>query len=52
QHLVARGRQKDLLRVLEDPEGKMREEFNRDELLGIGIDEDVAIVVKGDRFEV
>ncbi len=30
----------------------MREEFNRDELLGIGIDEDVAIVVKGDRFEV
>jgi cyanophycinase len=52
QHLIARGREKDLLKVLEDPEKKMREEFNRAEMLGIGIDEDVAIVVKGDRFEV
>lgn len=52
QHLIARGRQRDLLEVLEDPKGKMREEFDRAELLGIGIDEDVAIVVSGDRFEV
>jgi cyanophycinase len=52
QHLIARGRQKDLLKVLEDPRKKMRKEFNRAELLGIGIDEDVAIVVKGDRFSI
>lgn len=52
QHLIARGREKDLLKVLEDPGGKMRKEFNRAEMLGIGIDEDVAIVVKGDEFEV
>lgn len=52
QHLIARGRQKDLLKVLEDPEKKMRKEFDRKELLGIGIDEDVAIVVRGDQFEV
>ena len=52
QHLIARGRQKDLLRVLEDPKGKMRKEFNRAEMLGIGIDEDVAIVVSGDRFRI
>lgn len=52
QHLIARGRQKDLLKVLEDPRKKMRKEFNRAELLGIGIDEDVAIVVKGDQFSI
>ena len=52
QHLIARGRQKDLLKVLEDPRKKMRKEFNRAELLGIGIDEDVAIVVKGDHFSI
>jgi len=52
QHLIARGRQKDLLIVLEDPRKKMRKEFNRAELLGIGIDEDVAIVVKGDQFSI
>ena len=52
QHCIARGRQKDLLEVLEDPQKKMQKEFNRTELLGIGIDEDVAIVVKGDQFEV
>jgi cyanophycinase len=52
QHVVARGREKDLLKVLEDPRNKMRKEFDRAALLGIGIDEDVAIVVKGDRFEV
>ena len=52
QHLIARGREKDLLKVLEDRKGKMRKEFDRAEMLGIGIDEDVAIVVKGDQFEV
>jgi cyanophycinase len=52
QHLIARGREKDLLRVLEDPKKKMNKEFDRAAMLGIGIDEDVAIVVKGDRFEV
>jgi cyanophycinase len=50
QHLIARGRQKDLLKVLEDPRKKMRKEFNRAELLGIGIDEE--IVVKGDQFSI
>jgi cyanophycinase len=52
QHLIARNRQKDLLKVLQDPDGKMRPEFKRTELLGIGIDEDVAIVVTGDRFRI
>jgi len=52
QHVVARGRELDLIEVLEDPDGEMREVFNRAAMLGIGIDEDVAIVVKGDQFEV
>jgi cyanophycinase len=52
QHVVARGREKDLVLVLEDPGKKMRAEFDRAALLGIGIDEDVAIVVQGNRFEV
>ena len=52
QHLIARGREKDLLKVLEDPKGRMRKQFDRAEMLGIGIDEDVAIVVKGDQFAV
>ena len=52
QHLIARGREKDLIKVLEDPKKKMRKEFDRAAMLGIGIDEDVAIVVKGDRFEI
>lgn len=52
QHVVARGRELDLIKVLEDPAGKMEEQFDRAALLGIGIDEDVAIVVQGDQFEV
>ncbi len=52
QHLIARGRERDLIEVLEDPERKMRREFDRAAMLGIGIDEDVAIVVQGDYFEV
>lgn len=42
QHLLRRNRQFDLLTVIDQ----------YPELLGIGIDEDTAIVVKGDRFEV
>jgi cyanophycinase len=42
QHLLRRNRQFDLIPVIEE----------RPELLGIGIDEDTAIVVEGDRFEV
>jgi cyanophycinase len=42
QHLTARGRENDLLQILDvNPE-----------LLGIGIDEGTAIVVRGDSFEV
>ncbi|HEV7500738.1 MAG TPA: cyanophycinase, partial [Vicinamibacteria bacterium] len=42
QHLLTRNRQFDLVPVIEsDPD-----------LLGIGLDEDTAIVVRGDRFEV
>jgi len=52
QHVVARGREWDLIKVLEDPDEKMRPEFDRTMMLGIGIDEDVAIVVTGDQFEV
>ena len=42
QHLLRRNRQFDLLEVIRA----------RPDLLGIGIDEDTAIVVQGDRFEV
>jgi len=42
QHLLRRNRQFDLLTVIEA----------RPDLLGIGIDEDTAIVVRGDAFEV
>ncbi len=42
QHLLRRNRQFDLIEIIEA----------HPELLGIGIDEDTAIVVQGDRFEV
>ncbi len=42
QHLLQRNRQFDLIEIIEA----------RPELLGIGIDENTAIVVQGDRFEV
>lgn len=42
QHLLRRNRQFDLIEVIE----------KRPELLGIGIDENTAIVVRGDEFEV
>lgn len=52
QHVVPRNRQLDMISVLEDPTKRMKPEFNRDALLGLGIDEDTAIVVRGDAFEV
>lgn len=42
QHLLRRNRQFDLMEIIEA----------RPELLGIGIDEDTAIIVRGDNFEV
>ena len=42
QHVVARGREKDLIPVIDA----------HPELLGLGIDEDTALVVSGDRAEV
>ncbi|MGL1889908.1 MAG: cyanophycinase [Reichenbachiella sp.] len=42
QHVIARNRQFDMFNILQ----------NRPELLGIGIDEKTAIIVKGDQFEV
>jgi len=42
QHVMARNRQFDMFTILE----------NKPELLGIGIDESTAIVVKGDVFKV
>lgn len=52
QHLIARGRQFDLIEVLSDPRGQMEANFDRTAMLGIGIDEDTAIVVQKDVFEV
>ena len=52
QHVVRRKRQKDLIRVLTDPDRKMLKRFDREDLLGIGIDEDTAIIVSKDTFEV
>ncbi len=42
QHLLARNRQFDMFEILD----------NRPELLGIGLDENTGIIVKGDEFEV
>lgn len=42
QHLLARNRQFDMLEIIEA----------RPDLLGIGLDEDTAILVDGDRFQV
>ena len=52
QHVIRRDRQLDLIELLTDPKGRMNKEINRAALLGLGIDEDSAIVVKGDVFEV
>ena len=42
QHLLARNRQFDMFEILD----------NKPELLGIGLDENTGIIVKGDRFTV
>ncbi|MDP7276788.1 MAG: cyanophycinase [Planctomycetaceae bacterium] len=52
QHVVKRKRQKGLIRVLADPDRRMLKRFDRQDLLGIGIDEDTAIIVRRDTFEV
>ena len=52
QHVVKRGRQMGLVQVLTDPKGKMLKRFDREDLLGIGIDEDTAIIVRKNTFEV
>jgi len=52
QHVVRRKRQKGLIRVLADPDGRMLKRFDRQDLLGIGIDEDTAIIVRKDTFVV
>lgn len=52
QHIVPRKREPDLIRILNDPEQKMDRKINRSALLGIGIDEATAIVVKRNEFEV
>lgn len=52
QHLIPRKRQAGLIEVLTDSDGKMEKEINRNALLGIGIDEATAIVVRQDEFEV
>lgn len=52
QHLVARGRQRGLIDLLSDPENRMEETFDREALLGIGIDEGTSIIVHRNTFEV
>ena len=52
QHVIKRGRQMGLVKVLTDPDGKMLRRFDREDLLGIGIDEDTAIIVRKNTFEV
>ena len=49
QHVVPRKRQLDMIQILKDPKGRMKDDFDRAALLGLGIDEDTAIVVKGNR---
>ncbi len=52
QHVIARKRQDRLITVLTNAEGQMSKDFDSKALLGIGIDEDTAIVVQGNEFEV
>lgn len=52
QHVIPRKRQAGLIEVLTDPDGKMDKAINRQTLLGIGIDEATAIVVRQHEFEV
>ena len=52
QHVIPRKRQGGLIEVLTDPNDKMNDGINRPALLGIGIDEGTAIVVRQNKFEV
>lgn len=52
QHVIPRKRQAGLIEVLTDPHQKMDKTINREALLGIGIDEATAIVVRKNEFEV
>lgn len=52
QHVIPRKRQAGLIEVLTDPNQKMDQSINRQALLGIGIDEATAIVVRKNEFEV
>lgn len=52
QHVIPRKRQKGLIEVLTDPDGKMDPTIDRKSLLGIGIDEGTSIVVRKNEFEV
>jgi cyanophycinase len=52
QHVIPRKRQAGLIEVLTDSDGKMDKSINRQALLGIGIDEATAIVVRQHEFEV
>ncbi|MFT5466151.1 MAG: cyanophycinase [Verrucomicrobiales bacterium] len=52
QHVVARGRQLDMLEILTDPKTQMVEGHDRKALIGLGIDEGSAMVVQGNVFEV
>ena len=52
QHLVARSRELDLIKILTDERGVMDPSIDRNSLLGIGLDEDTAILVRQHQFEV
>ena len=52
QHVVARNRQLDLIEILTDPGKRMEEGHDRESLLGLGVDEGTAMVVRGNRFKV
>ena len=52
QHVIPRKRQRGLIKILTDSEGRMDASIDREALLGIGLDEDTAIIVRRNRFEV
>ena len=52
QHVVARSRQLDMIEILTDPKKRMEADHKRESLLGLGIDEGTAMVVRGNRFKV
>ena len=52
QHVIPRRRQAGLIEILTDPDQKIETSINRKALLGIGIDEATAIVVRKNQLEV